>query len=72
MGREADQSRPSSAKAKKGAAIPPLLHMSSRLGALIKHRDNFTLPLKNLVKNRITRRSRNLFRGYGDAPRGHM
>jgi hypothetical protein len=41
-GREADHSPPSSAEVKKGGAITPLLHTSSRHSELIKHRDNFT------------------------------
>jgi hypothetical protein len=44
QGRQADHLPISSAKVKKGGAIPPLPHMSSRHSAsLIKHRNTFTL-----------------------------
>jgi hypothetical protein len=44
--RDADHSPPSSAEVEKVGAIPPLPHMSSwHCASVIKHRDNFTIPL---------------------------
>jgi hypothetical protein len=46
---ETVHSHPSSAEAKNGGAVPPLLHTSSWLGALIKHGDNYILRNKIFV-----------------------
>jgi len=43
--READHSRPSSAKVEEGVELYPLPNTPLWRDAEIKHRDNFTLPL---------------------------